>query len=476
MSTNIENKLPTAFCERMKALLGDSYPAFLASYEQPMQRGLRVNPYKSDIETVVSALADLPLRPIPYEKNGFYLDCAEVGTGNHPLHHAGAFYLQEPAAMLPVASAVAVIEKGDFVLDVCAAPGGKTTQLAAAIGREGLLVSNEFVPSRAKSLLSNIERLGIPNAVVTNTDAAHLREWYEGCFDCVLVDAPCSGEGMFRKNEDAIREWSEENVAMCAERSFGILTDAAHCLRPGGTLIYATCTFAPEENEELIARFLSENPGYTILPLPDAVRSMTTPGIGVPVCRAGVSCTEDLTRAARCYPHVTGGEGQFVCVLKKEGNAERTPMHGTFEKLSKQESAAIDALFSELFRNEDKPMAVKHRGQYCAVPPQLSVSGQCFSLGVRIGELKGNRIAPHHQLFSAYGGNMKRRWDFSADDARILHYLHGETIEITDKDRIGDPSDGFGCVTVCGCPLGGAKRVGNTLKNHYPKGLRIPHI
>lgn len=151
-------------------------------------------------------------------------------------------------------------------------------------------------------------------------------------------------------------------------------------------------------------------------------------------------------------------------------------MHGTFEKLSKQESAAIDALFSELFRNEDKPMAVKHRGQYCAVPPQLSVSGQCFSLGVRIGELKGNRIAPHHQLFSAYGGDMKRRWDFSADDARILHYLHGETIEITDKDGIGDPSDGFGCVTVCGCPLGGAKRVGNTLKNHYPKGLRIPHI
>lgn len=466
MSTTVENKLPSAFCERMKALLGDDYPAFLASYERPMQRGLRVNPYKADVETVASALSGLPLRPIPYEKNGFYLDCAEVGTGNHPLHHAGAFYLQEPAAMLPVASAV--IEPGDFVLDVCAAPGGKTTQLAAAIGRGGLLVSNEFVPSRAKILLSNIERLGIPNTVVTNTDAAHLRAWYEGCFDCVLVDAPCSGEGMFRKNEDAIHEWSEENIAMCAARSYEILADAAHCLRPGGTLIYATCTFAPEENEELIARFLSENPGYAVELLPDAVRSMTTPGIASSDLR--------LIRSARCYPHVTGGEGQFVCVLKKDGNAERTAIRGTFEKMTKQEIAAVDVLFSELFKNDDKPMAVKHRGQYYAVPPQLSVSGQCFSLGVRIGEQKGSRIAPHHQLFSAYGNTMMRRWDFPADDERILHYLHGETIEITDKDCIGDATDGFGCVTVCGCPLGGAKRVGNTLKNHYPKGLRIPHL
>lgn len=468
MSSSIEQKLPATFCTRMKGLLGDDYPAFLASYELPMQRGLRVNPYKTDARAVLTALSDLPLRPIPYEKNGFYLDCTEVGTGNHPLHHAGAIYLQEPAAMLPVASAV--IEKGDFVLDVCAAPGGKSTQLAAAIGREGLLVANEFVPSRAKILLSNIERLGISNAVVTNTDAAHLRAWYEGCFDCVLVDAPCSGEGMFRKNEDAIAAWSEDNVAMCAERSFGIISDAAHCLRPGGTLIYATCTFAPEENEALIARFLASNPDYSVEELPDAVRARTVRGMAIP------GCTEDLTRAARCYPHVTGGEGQFVCVLKKAGDAPRNAIRGTFEKLTKQELAAVDALFSELFRKEDAPSVVRHKGLLYAVPPQLSVSGQCFSLGVRVGELKGSRIAPHHQLFSAYGVNMKRQWDFFADDVRILHYLHGETVEITDAICVGDTSDGFGCVTVCGCPLGGAKRVGNTLKNHYPKGLRIPHI
>ncbi|MBR5870428.1 MAG: hypothetical protein IKZ09_05290 [Clostridia bacterium] len=464
----IESKFPAAFCTRMKALLGEEYPAFLASYDREMQRGLRVNTVKTDIETALAALSDLPLRPIPYEKKGFYLDCTEAGTGNHPLHHAGAFYLQEPAAMLPVASAV--IREGDYVLDVCAAPGGKSTQLAAAIGREGLLVSNEFVPSRAKILLSNIERLGIPNAIVTNTDAAHLRQWYEGCFDCVVVDAPCSGEGMFRKNADAIGEWSEENVAMCADRSFEILADAAHCLRDGGTLIYATCTFAPEENEWLIARFLSENPGYTVEELPEAVRNMTARGIAVPDCR------EDLTRAGRCYPHVTGGEGQFVCVLKKAGDAPRAPITGTFEKLTKPDTAAVDALFSDLFKKEDSPTYVRLKGQLYAIPPHLRVSGNCFSLGVRIGEMKGSRIAPHHQLFSAYGNQMKRRWDFSADDARILRYLHGETIEITDADCTADTSDGFGCVTVCGCPLGGAKRVGSTLKNHYPKGLRIPNI
>ncbi len=469
MSTTVENKLPSAFCERMKALLGDGYPAFLASYEQPMQRGLRVNPYKADVETVVSALSDLPLRPIPYEKNGFYLDCTEVGTGNHPLHHAGAFYLQEPAAMLPVASAV--INQGDFVLDVCAAPGGKSTQLAAAIGREGLLVCNEFVPSRAKILLSNIERLGIPNAVVTNTDAAHLRAWYEGCFDCVVVDAPCSGEGMFRKNADAVAEWSGENVAMCAARSYEILSDAAHCLRPGGTLIYSTCTFAPEENEWLIARFLAAEPGYSVEALPQAVRAMTAPGLTVD------GCAGDLTRSARCYPHITGGEGQFVCVLRKAGDAPRAPIGGfAFEKMTKDELSAVRTLMQDLFKPDDAPQAVRHRGMLYAVPPQLAVSGTCFSLGVRIGEQKGTRLAPHHQLFSAYGTHMKRRWEFALDDPRILRYLHGETVDITDDECTGETGDGFGCVTVCGCALGGGKRVGNTLKNHYPKGLRIPNL
>ncbi len=463
-----ESHLPAAFCARMQALLGDEYEAFLASYDREPQRGLRINTLKCSVPALLSALDGEDMRPIPYTDVGYYLDRADIG-GNHPMHHAGAFYIQEPAAMLPVASAV--IRPGDFVLDVCAAPGGKSTQLAAMIGEEGLLVSNEFVSSRAKILLSNIERLGVRNAVVTNTDAAHLRTWYEGCFDVVVVDAPCSGEGMFRKNETAVTEWSEENVAMCAERSFGILSDASHCLRPGGTLIYSTCTFAPAENEELIARFLAAYPDYTVEVLPQAVRGMTAPGLHID------GCGEDLTRSARCYPHVTGGEGQYVCVLRKGGDGCRAPIPASaFEKIAKPEAEAVRALMDELFEKGRAPQVVRYRGNLYAVPPQMAVSGVCFSLGVRIGEQKGSRLAPHHQLFSAYGNEMRRCWDFAADDARILRYLHGETVEITDGDVRGENGDGFGCVTVCGCPLGGAKRVGNTLKNHYPKGLRIPNI
>lgn len=468
MLKTTESHLPAAFCARMQALLGEDYEAFIASYDREPQRGLRVNTLKCDVPTLLCALGGNDLRPIPYTDVGYYMDRADIG-GNHPMHHAGAFYIQEPAAMLPAASAV--IRPGDFVLDVCAAPGGKSTQLAAMIGGEGLLVANEFVSSRAKILLSNIERLGVRNAVVTNTDAAHLRAWYEECFDVVVVDAPCSGEGMFRKNEMAVSEWSEENVAMCAQRSFGILSDASYCLRPGGTLIYSTCTFAPAENEELIARFLAAHPDYMVEWLPDAVRKMTTPGLQID------GCGEDLTRSARCYPHVTGGEGQYVCVLRKSGAGCRAAISASaFEKITKQEAEAIGGLMKELFAPGCAPDPVKYRGNLYAVPPQMAVSGVCFSLGVRIGEQKGSRLSPHHQLFSAYGGDMRRRWEFAADDVRILRYLHGDTIEITDEDVRGEPGDGYGCVSVCGCPLGGAKRVGNTLKNHYPKGLRIPNL
>ncbi|MGM9626159.1 MAG: methyltransferase domain-containing protein [Eubacteriales bacterium] len=467
------HNLPAAFCARMKKILGEeAYAAFLSSYDDDAiaQRGLRVNPFKYSRDAFLAAV-DLPLRPTSFDENGFFLDCSETGTGKHPLHHAGAFYLQEPAAMLPVAAASDYLHPGDYVLDVCAAPGGKSTQLASKIGRSGLLVSNEFVSSRAKVLLSNIERLGIPNAVVTNTDAAHLRKWYEGCFDCVLVDAPCSGEGMFRKNPQAVTEWSEENVAMCAKRSFEILSDAQFCLRPGGILIYATCTFAAEENEELIARFLEVFPNYTAEILPDTVRAVTAPGLSV------AGCKEDLTRAARCYPHITGGEGQFVCVLKKGGEAPRVPIITDWETITKQETVAAEMLLRELFpQNNVIPKIRKKNGQLHAVLVHLGVSGSCLSCGVTLGEFRGNRIVPHHQLFSAYGSQMRRCWNFHADDPRILRYLHGETVSVEESDCTGENSDGFGCVTVEGCALGGAKRVGDTLKNHYPKGLRIQGI
>ncbi len=460
--------LPASFGTRMCTLLGEEeYAAFLASYDREPQKGLRVNPYKTTREAFL-AHTDLPLRPIPYEENGFYLDTAGSGIGNTPAHHAGMIYLQEPAAMLPVAAAP--IRRGDYVLDVCAAPGGKSTQLAAAVGREGLICANEFVSSRAGILASNIERLGIPNAIVTNTDAAHLRSMYAGCFDCVVVDAPCSGEGMFRKNPLAISEWSEANVAMCASRSYDILEEASHCLRDGGVLVYSTCTFSMEENEGLIARFLSAHPGYTILALPYAVKAMTTPGYQVE------GCPISLSETARCYPHVTGGEGQFVCVMRKPGDGVRAPISDQTKPVTCKEAAPVNALLQELFSDPENRQVRVLGGVYALVPDHMAVAGKCFSFGVPLGELRGTRIHPHHHLFSAYGAEMRRKWNFSAADPRILRYLHGDTVEITEKDCIGEEGDGFGAVLVDGCPLGGAKRVGNTLKNHYPKGLRIPNI
>lgn len=460
-------ELPAAFLSRMQTLLGSAYGDFLRTFEEPGQRGLRVNGQKCTEEAFLASCRDLPLRKAPYGSGCYRLDCADTGTGNLPQHHAGMFYLQEPSAMIPVAAGC--LKRGDFVLDVCAAPGGKSTQIADLIGTEGFLCSNEFVPSRAKILLSNVERLGIRNAAVTNTDAARLRAWYEGCFDAVLVDAPCSGEGMFRKNPQAVEEWSEENVAMCAERSFGILCDAEACLRPGGTLIYSTCTYAPAENELLIARFLAAHPGYTISVLPDDVREVTVPGI-----RAD-GCVQDTSRSARCYPHVTGGEGQFVCVLRKDGDAPRREIRDTLAPLSKAEAAAVNAFLKENFRDPSLIRVKKYKDMLVVVPEQMKVNGICFSCGVPLGENKGGRIVPHHSLFSAYGTEMKRTWSFSHDDRRVLQYLHGETVALTAEEQAAS-GDGFGCFLVDGCPLGGAKNVGGTLKNHYPKGLRVQGI
>ncbi len=453
-----EIKLPEAFLSRMKELLGSDYDAFIESYSSEPQKGLRINTLKCKSDDFLGS-SGLNVRKTDYIHNGYYLDMTESGVGNTAFHHAGMIYIQEPAAMIPVESAG--IKKGDYVLDVCAAPGGKTSQIAEAAGEEGFVVSNEFVPSRAKILLSNVERLGIRNDVVTNTDAAHLKELYPEAFDCVLVDAPCSGEGMFRKNPLAISEWSENNVKMCAERSFGILADASCCLRNGGTLIYSTCTFAPEENELLIARFLEAFPEYTLKELPEVIIKNTAPGISV----SGVDVDFSLCR--RCYPHITGGEGQFVCVMQKGDESERLPIADCLKQLSKNEEKTVNAFLDDIFLSGRKPLVKKLNNVLYAVPKNMKVSGGCFSCGVKLGELKGDRIVPHHQLFSAYGLDMKRQWDFNPDDERLALYLHGDTVTLAEKS-----DDGFGCVTVCGCPLGGAKCVSGVLKNHYPKGLR----
>ena len=285
------------FLIRMKSLLGEEYGQFLKYYEADNFRGLRVNTLKCSADMLKNAIG-FPLEQTPFCPDGFYIPKEIEGLGNHPLHHCGAFYIQEPSAT----SAVEMlgVQKGDRVLDLCAAPGGKSTQIGAKLGGTGLLWSNEIVKSRANILLSNIERMGISNAVVSNVHPDILCSQLSEQFDRVLVDAPCSGEGMFRKNSEAQNEWSEAHVKSCAERQLNILNSAKHALKSGGVMVYSTCTFSQEENEGVITRFLEENPDFT---LEDS---------GVTFGR------QTLEYARRIFP-MDGGEGHFAARLRKSG-------------------------------------------------------------------------------------------------------------------------------------------------------------
>ena len=319
--------LPRAFEERMQRMLGEEYPAFESSYEKDKYQALRVNTLKADKEIFVKN-APFSLNQVPWETNGFYYDSQDT-PGKHPYHEAGVYYIQEPSAMAPVP--FLEVTPGDRVLDLCAAPGGKSTQIAVALKGKGLLVCNEIHPARAKILSENIERMGVRNAVVTNESPEKLEQYFAGYFDKILVDAPCSGEGMFRKNEDAKNEWSTENVQICADRQVGILDCAANMLRPGGRLVYSTCTFAPAENEGSIAGFLERHPEYKVISVerPEGFESgkpewfeftgevstnteKSTATYDEEVCR-------ELEKTLRIWPHKVNGEGHYLAVLEKEG-------------------------------------------------------------------------------------------------------------------------------------------------------------
>ena len=291
----------------MKKLLVAEFDAFAASYDRPRNVGLRRNPQKG----AQLALPEFGLTPVPWCADGFYYDAA-ARPGLSPLHEAGCYYLQEPSAMAP--AELLDVQPGMRVLDLCAAPGGKSTQLAAKLAGCGLLVCNEIHPKRAQILAQNIERMGIANTLVLNEHPKNLSPRFDGYFDRVLVDAPCSGEGMFRKEEAAVADWSEETVAMCAARQIEILRTAASLLRPGGRLVYSTCTFAPQENEGTISAFLQEHPDFSVIPIGSPYFSPGRPDwIADPA--AGLEGT------ARLWPHHLRGEGHFAAVLQKSGDA-----------------------------------------------------------------------------------------------------------------------------------------------------------
>lgn len=448
--------LPEKYKERMKLLLGEEYEKYIGALGEKPVRALRVNTDKISTEDFLR-ICPFPVEKIPYVENGFYFDLD--GIGNHPFHHAGMFYIQEPGAMAP--AECIDVEPDWKILDMCAAPGGKSTQLKNKLGEKGLLVSNEIIPSRCKILTGNIERLGLKNTVTTCMDTKKLARSFPHTFDLIMVDAPCSGEGMFRKEEIAVSEWSEENVKMCAVRSREILENAVDCLKGDGYIIYATCTFSLEENEMLIDAFLSDHPEFELLEVNRRVIDSTADGIFFEGCS-----TPGISRCRRFYPHISKGEGQFMALLHCTAGYTESAKRKSEGKKDKTDPVAADFLNITL-TDYDKQALRTYNSHPVLFGGDLDIrDGLAFSCGVTVGEVKKNYIQPHHQFFMAMGKNFKRKIDLPADSEEIIKYLRGEEFD-TDCDN------GWAVVTVAGCTLGGVKVVSGKAKNHYPKGLRL---
>ena len=427
--------LPEAFLNRIKNQLGEEYPAFLASLERPRAVALRFNPLKGEMPRL-PFVAD----PVPWEPMGYYYD-PESRPGLHPYHEAGVYYLQEASAMAPVA--LLDPQPGELVCDLCAAPGGKTTQIAGRLAGEGFLLCNEWSPKRAKILSRNIERLGIANALVTNEHPEKLARRYAGLFDRVLVDAPCSGEGMFRKEEAAVTDWSEETVEMCVRRQAEILHSAAELVRPGGRLVYSTCTFAPAENEETVTRFLREHPEFH------------------PVATQAPWFTPGPEGSYRLWPHKLLGEGHFAAVLEKADGEQEEVRPQTGERLPKEWEQFARELGIQL-----PPGRAMTFGQnlYWVPENMPDIRGiKVLRPGLELGEVKKNRFEPAHAL-ALWLTDANRVHDMRHDSPETAAYMHGETVPTQQT--------GWCLVTVDGYALGWGKGDGKILKNHYPKGLR----
>lgn len=454
--------IPEGFKEKMKNVLGDEYPRFIEALEErEAVRGMRVNLIKTTPEKLL-ADGEFALEPLDYVDNGFILR-EQRAMGASPYHHAGMVYMQDPGAM---ASAAALDIMPDWwVADLCAAPGGKSSQIAERLGNEGFLLSNEYVPKRTKIIVGNFERLGIRNAIVTSLDTARLAEMYEGIFNLVVVDAPCSGEGMFRKSEEAVEDWSEENVAISAARQAEILENAKVLVKAGGYLLFSTCTYSPEENEENVAKFLKANPDFKLVKVKDSLIERTAPAMA-----RYAEGVENIEYARRFYPHVSDGEGQFLALMQRDENSltkQRILYKDEAKPLTKQENAMINAFFKEALTEAPRGRVVKVGENIVLISHTCPIpKNSVFMSGVLIGEIKGSTFFPHHQFFSAYADLFRHREDLKRGDARVEKYLAGEEIETQGAAK------GWCAVTFEGASLGGGKASGGKIKNHYPKGLR----
>ncbi|MCR8631131.1 RsmF rRNA methyltransferase first C-terminal domain-containing protein [Paenibacillus radicis (ex Xue et al. 2023)] len=518
------SQLPEAFLTKMERMLGEEYSAFLASYEDTRWYGLRINTLKTSVEQFLSISA-LPLKPITWTPTGFYYNEADR-PGKHPYYHAGLYYIQEPSAMAPVE--LLDVHPGERVLDLCAAPGGKSTQIAAKLAGQGILVTNDIHSDRVKALVKNIELSGVRNAVVLNEQPEKLQRPFESYFDKILIDAPCSGEGMFRKEEDMAKAWQPDWVKKYAEMQRELLKQAAVMLRAGGRIVYSTCTFSPEENEAMIAEFLEAHPRFKVLPI--------VPEHGF---RSGVPAWVDVTAGSRIeefekataphiserskqavegtvrlWPHLLQGEGHFAAVLEysigdEDELVDENPMlqeeSGRFEamKVSKQAKAgkqrgtegsrpsvkvkgqlAVDLQLLYQFMAEHAPNVAigtitLHGDHVYAAPEGLpNLNGiRVIRPGWYLGSFRKQRFEPSHALaMGLQASDVVRTVSLSVGDGAAIRYLKGETLEIPQERVIRSHTDiplkGYCLVCIDGYPVGWGKWLDGMLKNEYPAGWR----
>ena len=452
--------LPQEFLNKMKTLLGAEYEEFLASYDRPRNFGLRVNVGKISPEEF-QKLAPFHLQPVPWTENGFYYTLEEdnsVLPARHPFYYAGLYYLQEPSAMTP--AAMLKVTPGEKVLDLCAAPGGKATELGARLHGKGLLVANDISASRAKALLKNIEVFGISNAFVTNETPAHLAGQFPEFFDKILVDAPCSGEGMFRKDPAVAKAWDAEKPFACAKQQKEIITQAANMLAPGGQMLYSTCTFSPEENEQVIAYLLDSREDMEVLELPQV---------------EGFSRGIHLSRCVRIWPHKMNGEGHFLALLQKKGQKAAVKEEVTDRSTGNKKinSPEMQEFFQDITMPINWNRVEIRKDQAYYVPEETKGrTGLTFLRnGLYLGEIRKGRFEPSQSLAMAL---KKEEYasvvDLEASDERVMKYLKGETLEVGDLHSAREK--GWQLVCVNGYPLGWGKLVNGTLKNKYHTGWR----
>lgn len=479
--------LPKLFLENMQYLLDREFPAFLNSYAQPAQVGLRVNTLKITIDDLVNR-TQFDLEPVPWCPTGFLLKESRharggFSPGKHPYHAAGLYYLQEPSAM--AVGEIMDPQPGEKVLDLCAAPGGKTTHLASLMQGQGVLVANEMNSRRAWELAENLERWGVRRAIILNESPPRLAERFPEYFDRVLVDAPCSGEGMFRKNENSRKEWSPTLVQSCALRQAAILEDAVQMVRLGGWLVYSTCTFNTVENERVISELLDRHPEFNLSEI------MSRPGFANAQPNwINLPSDSALRKAIRLWPHHTHGEGHFIALLQRVGYSWDRPHRASLNRIASRRvtvrqseiaTAPVQQAWSRFCQDHlnSDPLAELGKGELKRVGNYLfwmddqfpNLDGlKVIRAGWWIGEIHQGqnrlRFEPAHALAMGLRPQVvPRSLDIPLEAPELLHYLFGDTLE--------SPGEaGWVLITVDGYPLGWGKRIHDRLKNQYPRGLR----